>query len=460
MLCGGGSEGDLDDLSAWSAVAYGALLEGGDVTGDGLVTVAVLATGEESNWIPQYFERLGADDAFNVRVGTRTAANDDDIATDLADVDAVFLKGGDQGEYYDAWNGTALEDAILAVAARGGGIGGTSAGAMSQAEYALAGGNDYVTADVLADATTAYLDDVSDGGSGIHTDFLGLLPDTFVDTHVGTRARLGRMVGAMARAIAEGAPSDLLGIGLDEQTCITVRERTAAVNGVGSVVFLRPGAEVARRDAGSPLVWAGLTLDRLTDGWVYDLDAGVDTAAPPDGAEAIAWDGVAADPGAEAWSVDGAVPTDEEGFAWVVERAPDAWGLHAGTASVILADTVGILDAHDSDTRGVSDEAFFRALYEHPAASGFLVGEGGALTRDAGAPSRVALRGTGATPLATMVVTGARAAWRSLSPSVSPADAGDGGLHAAGLVGLELHVLYGDGEDGRGWDVVERVVVP
>ena len=41
VLCGGGSEGELDDLSAWSAVAYRAMLEGGDVTGDGLVRVSV-----------------------------------------------------------------------------------------------------------------------------------------------------------------------------------------------------------------------------------------------------------------------------------------------------------------------------------------------------------------------------------------------------------------------------------
>ena len=36
LLCGGGTEGDIGDTGSWS-VAYGALLEAGDVTGDGQV---------------------------------------------------------------------------------------------------------------------------------------------------------------------------------------------------------------------------------------------------------------------------------------------------------------------------------------------------------------------------------------------------------------------------------------
>lgn len=452
VLAGGGTEADEGDAQAWSARAYGALLEGGDVTGDGLVRVAVLSDGEETDWVPGYFEWLGADEAFNLQVDSREAAADASITAAFADVDAAFLKGGDQGVYYDLWNDTALEEALLALAARGGGLGGTSAGAMSQAGYALAGGMDYVSADALADAHTEWLDDDSDGGSGIHADFLGTVPDTLIDTHFAVRGRLGRLAGAMARAIDEGAPRELLGVGLDEQTALVIRGDRAEVVGVGSVVFLRAGGEGPTRVAGEPLVWADLRLDRLTDGWFWDMAAGApDTEAPPDGAEPVSWDGAVQDQDAEDWEVDGARRVGEESFEWVIERWPDPYALVEGLDELYLRDAMGLLNAHDSGMRGVNDEVGYRALYDQPGATLFLVGEGGVLRRDASAPEQIQLNGDGDTPLATLVLDARGASWRSLSPEVSLADAGDGGLRAAGLVGLRLHVLYSDGTDGRVW---------
>lgn len=445
VLCGGGTEGEDEDPDAWSAVAYGDLLANGDVTGDGLVTVAVLATGEESEWVPTYFEWLGADDAFNLRISSVTRADDEELIDTFAAVDAVFLKGGDQGEYYDRWNGTTLEAAIRGVLERGGGVGGTSAGAMSLSEYALAGSSDLVSSDVLTDSRTSFLDDVSDGGTGIHDDFLGFLPGALVDTHFSTRGRLGRLAGVLARAIDDGAPGDLLGIGLDEQTCITVRDGRASVSGVGSVVFLRPPAEPPLRVAGEPLAWADLALDRLTEGWVYDLEADATDLTAPAG-EAVAWDGAVTTQRPGDWS-----GTDEERFAWVIERRPHAYAVRAGTGDPLLADAFGILDAHDSSRRGVNDEVAFRALHDHLGVTGFLLGDGGGMERvdeERMDGTRVVFTG-----MAALVLDASGVTWRSLSPSVSPADAGDGGLSAAGLVGVRLHVLYSDGGDPRGYDL-------
>ena len=454
VLAGGGSEGDDHDASAWSAGLYGALLDGGDVTGDGQVRVAVLSASAETAWIPDYFEWLGADKAFNLKIAQVSDANAASLVDKFADVDAVFIKGGDQGEYYDAWNGTVLEAQIRAVRARGGGVGGTSAGAMSQSEYALAGGADYVSADALSDACTPYLDDVSDGGTGVHTDFLGFVGGALVDTHFATRARLGRLAGALAKAIDDGAPPDLLGVGLDEQTGIVVRGADAEVRGVGSVVFLVAGDEPAVRIPGQPLVWAGLALDRLTAGWRYDLANR--TATPPADAERV--DAAPFSSGfAGDWAADGAIAGDEEGFQWVVQRAPDAYAVRAGAADPLFPDAFGLMNAHDADRRGANDEAAFRALYDHPEAVGFLVGAGGRMERSNADP--VVLFGAGGSgdPLATVVLDAHAATWRSLSPSVSAADAGDGALHAAGLTGVTVDVLYTPA-DGRGFDLDDRTV--
>ena len=99
--------------------------------------------------------------------------------------------------YYDLWNDTEVERAARAPWTAGGAVGGTSAGAMSLSEAALAE-VDPISADVMADSHTPYLDD-TDGGSGVHADFIGLLSGALVDTHFTERGRLGRLLGALAR---------------------------------------------------------------------------------------------------------------------------------------------------------------------------------------------------------------------------------------------------------------------
>lgn len=462
VLAGGGSEGFQGDEAAWSARLYPHLWDAGDVTGDGLVTVAVLADGEESDWLPDYLVSLGADAAFNVGVDSREAAEDPALVDTFAEVDAVFLKGGDQGVYYDLWNDTVLEAQIRDVhQTRGGGVGGTSAGAMSMAEHALAGGSDLVTADVLEDALSSYLDD-TDGGSGIHGDFLGFLPGFVVDTHFTQRARLGRLAGVMARAMEDEGLDTLMGVGCEEQTGVWIADGVATVVGVGAVSLLRAdGSSLPQRAEGTPLTWAELPFDRLTDGWRFDVTTGeVDTGAPPEGAEAVAWDGLG-ESSAEAWSVDGDLPRHEERFAWVEARDPNPWSESEGSDAPLLADAIGMMDAFDSDRRGPAEEALFRGLYEHIGASGFLVGYGGSAERDEDQPDVVRLVANAALedpPMASMIIDTSGVSWRSLSPEPSVSDLGDGSLHAAGLVGARLHILYTPAS-GLAWDTVARQVV-
>ncbi len=464
VLAGGGSEGAEGDADVWSARLYGRLLEGGDVTGDGLLRVAVLSSEVESEWLPEYFEWLGADEAFNLQFDTPLSARDDALLDSFDSVDAVFLKGGDQGVYYDVWNDSVLEDAIrLVVEQRGGGIGGTSAGAMSQSQYALAGSQDLISQDVLEDACSPWLDD-DDGGSGIHDDFLGFVEGALVDTHFTERGRLGRLVGTMAKATDDFDLDGLLGIGLEQQTGVVIREGRAEVVGVGAVSFLQPGFDaVLVRDCGQPLVWTGLRLDRLTDGWSFDLETGApDESTAPADAEAVAWDGVAAGNEGEWWAY-GDLTVQEERFAWVVERSPNPYALHEGRDPPLLSDAIGILDAHYGDSRAANHEALFRALYDRVGTSGFLLAYGSLLERPDDAPSQVLFADNdyvSAEPeAASIVLDGSGVSWRSLSPVPSRYDEGDGSLHAAGLVGMRLHVLANSAQHGLAYDVEARAVV-
>ncbi len=463
MLAGGGSEGEADDATAWSARLYPHLWEGGDVSGDGLVRVAIVSVDEEDNWLPDYFVFLGADEAFNVRVAKRDDAEDAALADTFAQVDAVFLKGGDQGQYYDRWNDSVLEDELRRVhETLGGGIGGTSAGAMSQAQYALAGGNDLVTADVLEDAETPYLDDL-DGGSGIHDDFLGFVPGYVIDTHFTQRGRLGRLVGTMGKAMVDFDLPALFGLGCEEETGVWIRDGRAEVIGVGAVSLVTAdGSTLPQRASGVPLSWQGLKLDRLTEGWAFDVATGdVDTGAAPDGAEAVTWDG-SSGPTTGEWYADGDWIDHEERFAWVVSRDPDPYSEHEGTDEPVLSDAIGVVDAFDSARRAPAEEALFRGLYDHVGATGVMLGYGGSAERDAADPAVIQFVDNPEVddaPMASMLVDTSTVTWRSLAPEASLCDLGDGSLHAAGLVGATLHVLYTPASL-LAYDTSERAVTP
>jgi cyanophycinase len=464
VLAGGGSEGDRGEQDSWSARLYAALLEGGDVTGDGALRVAVLSTAEESAWLPEYFEWLGADEAFNLRVSSREEADACTLSGRLQGVDAVFVKGGDQGEYYDLWHGTALERVLRSLSQeRGGGIGGTSAGAMALAGYALAGGQDLVSLDVLEDACTPWLDDASDGGSAIHDDFLGIVPGVIVDTHFTQRGRLGRLAGAMARAIDEGAPVDLLGIGIEQQTGVVMRAGVADVVGAGAVSFLAASEEsILVRDCGHPLVFSDLVLHRLTDGWSLDIWAG-GPPAPPAGAEAMPQPG-ASSPNVGAWMAYGDQPEHEERFAWVAERDPLPFALREGSDVPVLEAAVAFVDPHGAEVRALSHEVLFRALYERPGLSGFLLPYGARLERSEERPSLVRFEDNdlvgGDPQAACVVVSNVEAQHRGLAPAPSLYDAGDGSLSAAAVSDLRVHILAESARVGLAYDAEARAVVP
>lgn len=463
VVAGGGSEGDLGDTTAWSYRLYGALLDDGDVNGDGEVVVAILSASVESDWLPEYFVWLGADRAFNVWVPSRNAADDAGQMDVVRTADVVFLKGGDQGVYYDDWNETRLEENLrYVVETRGGAIGGTSAGAMSQSEYSFAGGQDLISLDVLEDAQTPYLDD-TDGGSGIHDDFLGFIPGVVIDTHYTARARLGRLLGILAKTTDDARDEGILAIGIEERTGLIVRGDEAEVVGVGSVDFLRrTETTLQRRAKRKPLVMTDVALDRLTEGWWYDLGAQeVDLSRPPAGASRVVYGGDGPSNSGNL-TIYGDDPAEARNFERTVTVAPLAYSnLQSGIAPYVYH-SIGILDAQDSDRRGSMQESLFRALYDHSGYTGFLVTDSARITRSSSDPDLLEFRWNAQTTYrraAAIVVDGKGVTWKGLSPHLSGLDTGSGTLKAAALVGLKVHVMADTANGWPGYDSRTHEVV-
>jgi cyanophycinase len=144
-----------------------------------------------------------------VLLHTRDAktANDPDFAKPLAEATGVWFGGGDQTRIVEAYRGTLVEKELKRLHARGGVIGGTSAGAAIMSDLMIAGGTD-----------------TAKTGPG-----LGFLPGFVVDQHFLARKRAKRLEGVIA------ANPAFVGLGIDEGTALVVRGRVARVIGDSSV---------------------------------------------------------------------------------------------------------------------------------------------------------------------------------------------------------------------------------
>ncbi len=157
----------------------------------------------------------GATNVTVLHTRDRKIAATDEFSKPLTTATGVWFSGGRQWRFVDAYEGTLTEKRFREVLARGGVIGGSSAGASIQSEYMPRGhplGNTVVAAE------------------GYERGF-GFLPGCAVDQHFFARKRTADMTGLMTRY------PQLLGIGIDEGTAIVVTGHTAEVIGKSKVGF-------------------------------------------------------------------------------------------------------------------------------------------------------------------------------------------------------------------------------
>ena len=149
-----------------------------------------------------------------------------------------WFTGGDQMRITQSLLGPEGEESPLLLLIRerlaaGALVGGSSAGAAVMSQNMIAGGVSFTA--LLEPLAGAYSDsEDQDSGRLYLSNGLGFLPAGIVDQHFDRKARLGRLVRAMA---ATGQPR---GFGIDEDTALFVRlgEDRARVLGRGSVTLV------------------------------------------------------------------------------------------------------------------------------------------------------------------------------------------------------------------------------
>jgi cyanophycinase len=134
---------------------------------------------------------------------SRPKANDPAFLKPLTEATGVWIAGGDQRLLTAAYLKTAVLDEIKKVLERGGVVGGTSAGAAVMSRIMIAGGVESPEMD----------------------QGFGLLGDIIVDQHFRQRHRLKRLQAALAKH------PELVGLGVDEETAVVIRNGTMKVLG-------------------------------------------------------------------------------------------------------------------------------------------------------------------------------------------------------------------------------------
>jgi cyanophycinase len=161
---------------------------------------------------PRYWKAQGVASVQLLHTRERAVANSPGFCKPLAEATAVWLSGGDQVNLENAYAGTAVEQELQKLLARGGVIGGTSAGAAVMGDLMIRGGNPLARL-----------------GNG-----LGLLRGVVVDQHFTKRKRMPRLMGVLEKH------PDYLGLGIDENTAAVVSGHTLTVVGNARVQVCWP----------------------------------------------------------------------------------------------------------------------------------------------------------------------------------------------------------------------------
>lgn len=211
----------------------------------------------------------GVDSVETFVIGSREDANQSDVVNRIRQAEIIFFAGGDQCNYARNFQRTELEDAVKSVYARGGAIGGTSAGAMIQSEFiynaCLQGRENITSDDALRDpyADISFTNNLFEWTT---------LKGTIIDTHFDVDDRMGRLMAFIARQIRDGMADEVLGIGLLEATSLVVeRNGMAHAMGKGPVYIVLGDHLPERCEPERSLTFSNFKIWKVDNGQMFDL---------------------------------------------------------------------------------------------------------------------------------------------------------------------------------------------
>ncbi|MCC0178628.1 cyanophycinase [Waterburya agarophytonicola K14] len=227
---------------------------------DAIIGIVPCASREPSLIGERYhriFSDMGAKEIKVLDVRDRSGANDSAYLDFVENCTGIFLTGGDQLRLCGLLADTILMNRIIERAQkREMSLAGTSAGAAVMGHHMISGGSS-------AESPNRALVDMAIG--------LGIIPEVLVDQHFYNRNRLARLLSAVS-----GHP-ELLGIGIDEDTCAMFEsDGIMEVIGKGTVTIVNARnmtySNAKEAKGNEPLSMHNLKLHILGYGDRYDLE--------------------------------------------------------------------------------------------------------------------------------------------------------------------------------------------
>jgi cyanophycinase len=236
-----------------------------------VLVIATLASEEPIRQWETYreaFGELGIREVEHLEIHSREDAAKPKNAEIVKNASAIFFTGGDQLKISSKLGGTSLLTHIRALyEERGGVIAGTSAGAAAMG------------ASMLVSHGTEQSHKVE--GAFYMARGLGLVRDLVIDQHFAQRARIERLVGAVAE------DPGVLGIGIDEDTAVIFEDNLLRIIGSGAV-YVVDGygitySNVSEGTSNRTLCLFDLKLHVLSHGSVYNLETRCPSVPENDG---------------------------------------------------------------------------------------------------------------------------------------------------------------------------------
>jgi cyanophycinase len=228
----------------------------------------VILRSSGSNGYNDYIYAMNGVDSVETLVITRASdSNTTAVETTVKNAEVVFFAGGDQCDYVNYFKATRVETAVESVYAKGGGVGGTSAGLAVQGDFTYDGCvSSALSSDALANP---YHRSVTFTYDFFHW---ANLQNTITDSHFVTRDRMGRTLAFVARQIKDGKAASALAVAVNEATSVVVdKNGLATVIGDGPAYFVLGDHAPEVCQSGVPLTYSNFKIWKVASGGTFDL---------------------------------------------------------------------------------------------------------------------------------------------------------------------------------------------
>lgn len=214
---------------------------------------------ESAKYNVEEFKNLGCKNVGYI-LFNREDADKDSIVEKLIGATGIFFSGGDQSFLTRDMLGTKLLDKVYEIYNTGGVISGTSAGAAVMSKLMITG-NELIN----KDSSDIFIS-IQKNNVEVKEGF-GFIKSAFIDQHFIKRKRLNRTISVVLEN------PELLGIGIDESTCIVVYpDETFEVLGENQVmIFNATNCHDIKLDKNGNIGGENIIMHLLINGDRFDL---------------------------------------------------------------------------------------------------------------------------------------------------------------------------------------------